>query len=426
VGTTSATKTVTIESVGTTPLAIGEVELQRGQGGEFSVDASQCANQSIAPGASCVISVSLQPSSPGPARAKLAVRSNSPNSPTSVSLSGAGGVPVLGVTPTTLSFGAVQPGTTKAMKVKAESVGNEAISFTGLTIGGAAGGGTFAQGKAECLEKGTLAPGETCEVEVLFTPSGLSTFEGELTFQTSAVNSPVTSLAGTGRNLPSIAVDPSAWSFGGVKVGGSSQPRAFVVKNSGFDLLTIGSITLGGADAGAFRVAADGCGKTSLAPGATCEVSVVAEPGRIGALAAALAIPSDASNASELTVPLSVEGKADAAIAIEPAEGDFGSQQVGAATTRAFAVKSVGNTPLTIDRARLAGPGAAGFELKGDGCAGKVLARGETCQVEVDFKPGAPGVVRASLGIASDATTGTGEVELIGDGLAPPEPEPGP
>jgi hypothetical protein len=67
---------------------VGGVSLTGANPGDFAISADSCSNQTIAPGASCSISVTYTPSATGTRTANLSIPSNAPGSPHRVDLSG--------------------------------------------------------------------------------------------------------------------------------------------------------------------------------------------------------------------------------------------------------------------------------------------------------------------------------------------------
>lgn len=66
--------------------------------------------------------------------------------------------------------------------------------------------------------------------------------------------------------------------FDFVGVGGTSAPQTTTVTNRGTAPLVIGQVLLGGRDAKDFKISGDSCANQTIAPAATCAVSVVFSP----------------------------------------------------------------------------------------------------------------------------------------------------
>ncbi len=105
VGQPSAVHTVTIGNTGTANLVLGGLTLGGSNAAEFALSNDTCSNQTLAPGGSCTIGVSLTAAAPGPRAAQLDVPSNAATSPDHVALTAAAaaapaapaaGIPTLG------------------------------------------------------------------------------------------------------------------------------------------------------------------------------------------------------------------------------------------------------------------------------------------------------------------------------------------
>jgi hypothetical protein len=162
-------------------------------------------------------------------------------------------------------------------------------------LGGAAGG--------TCA--GTLAPGATCTVNIVFSPNALGPFTSTVTINGNVpvTGSPVT-LTGTGvADVISATLTPAIWTIAharncpgtgaaGILACTMDPVQIFTLTNTGNVPLTgIGHGTLGGTAANdanyAVRPLLSTCGaaggtqlvgNTTLAPGATCVVTVQFQP----------------------------------------------------------------------------------------------------------------------------------------------------
>ena len=107
---------------------------------------------------------------------------------------------------------------------------------------------------------------------------------------------------------PDITVDPTSFDLGSVEAGSSNSAQTVTVTSSGTGSLTIGTITLGGTNAGEFAIQNDTCSGQTLAPGASATVQVVFSPTSAGAKTATLSIPSDDPDEATVNVALSGTG----------------------------------------------------------------------------------------------------------------------
>jgi Bacterial Ig domain len=196
----------------------------------------------------------------------------------------------LRVTPTSLVFGNVVRGTTSAVQnLTLSNTGN--AQATGITVVVTA---PFAQSGGTC--GATLNAGATCTIGVVFSPTSTTsaaTGSATITANVAVTNSPV-SLTGTGvAPVVSATLTPTSHAYGNAPrgVGVLQAPsQVFTLTNTGNVTLTgIGQGALGGTNPTEFAVVrlASTCGpatggqllgQTTLAPGASCVVTVQFRP----------------------------------------------------------------------------------------------------------------------------------------------------
>ncbi len=92
-----------------------------------------------------------------------------------------------------------------------------------------------------------------------------------------------------------LAFSPNGLTFGPQTVGAASGPLAVTVTNAGSASILVGALAVGGANASNFAASTSCAG--SLAPGASCVVSVTFTPDAVGPFSATVTLASDASNA---------------------------------------------------------------------------------------------------------------------------------
>ena len=201
---------------------------------------------------------------------------------------GAGSTAVLNVSPTSLTFTGVQGQTTAVQNLTLHNTGT--AGATGIAVVVTA---PFARSGGTC--GATLAGGASCTIGIVYSPgTGVTSSTGTATISSNVAvsGSPVT-LTGTAV-APVIAASltPTSHNFGtarrGIGLLGPSQ--VFTLTNTGNIPLTgVGHGTLGGTDSSEWAVvnllstcgSAGGgqlIGNTTLAPGATCVVTVQFRP----------------------------------------------------------------------------------------------------------------------------------------------------
>jgi hypothetical protein len=157
----------------------------------------------------------------------------------------------------------------------------------------------------------TLAVGANCTITVTFTSSTPGTFTAALNVNSNAVVSPaaatLTGTADTSVGLGLVAgtsTPPTVPSitFPTIVAGSVTTGQAVVVTNNGSVPLTISSLAMSGAGANLFNEGTN-CG-SSVAVGASCEISFVFGPKVAGTYAATLTLNDNAGTGSQ-TVSLS-------------------------------------------------------------------------------------------------------------------------
>ena len=285
-GTTSSAKSVVLQNIGTGPMQVATVIATA----PFS-QTNTCA--SIAPGASCTVSVSFTPTTVGSVSGTLTIADDAGTQ--TVMLTGTGSAPVT-FSSSSVNFGTVAVGNTSATKtVTLTNRGNASLNFASVVT--SAG---FAVVSNTC---GTsISARASCTVGLTFSPTAIGAATGTLTFTDTAATSPQTvNLTGTG-SAP-VTFSSNSLNFGTVRVGNTSAAKTVTLTNRGSASLSIASIV---ASAG-FAVASNSCG-ASVAAGATCTVGMTFSPTATGAAVGTLTF-TDGAATSPQTVNLAGTGK---------------------------------------------------------------------------------------------------------------------
>jgi hypothetical protein len=101
-----------------------------------------------------------------------------------------------------------------------------------------------------------------------------------------------------------LSINPTAANFGTAAIGATLPPRNFVVTNPGQTAVPFSGVLLSGAAADQFAIVTNTC-TGSLAPGASCNISVSATVTREGSFSATLSVRGTGGEATQATLRVS-------------------------------------------------------------------------------------------------------------------------
>ena len=334
-------------------------------------------------------------------------------------------VPVANLTPSGLTFTA-QPQNVASPPKPVTLTNNGTAILTGIaiTLAGADAAEFSLAPAGTC--GATLTAGQSCTINVTFTPNAVRAFAAEVSIANNAIGSPQTiALNGTGQlGSPTDVVTPNPIAFTTPQVVGvASAALPVTLSNAtGTGALVISSITFGGANTTDFTET-NNCG-TTVAVGATCTINVIFNPTSVTppARAATLILTDNAADSPQ-SVP--VTGNAIApAISVTPASLTFASQTVKTASApQTVTIKNTGTGPLSFTGTgiTIAGANAADFAIvgAGDTCSAP-LAAGATCSFNVVYNPAAAGTSTATIVVADSVPSSPQLIPLSGTATATP------
>ena len=209
VGYKGGAKTVTLTNGNTAAISISSIGLAGTNPGDFQISSKTCGT-SLAASSSCTVSVAFAPTTTGTRTATLTFNDSDSTSPQTVSLSGLG---TTGATasPTSLSFGGVNVGSSKTLSTTLKNQSGATISISNVGITGT-NAADFTIASNGCGS--SLANGASCSVSVVFKPSASGTRSATLTFTDSASNNPqavaLSGSGGGGTSTGNLAIYPSS------------------------------------------------------------------------------------------------------------------------------------------------------------------------------------------------------------------------
>jgi hypothetical protein len=199
VGTSAATKSITLSNTGGAPLTITGITITGTNASSFS-QTNTCA-QGVAAGANCTITVTFSPMAGGALSASVNLADNVTGSPQKVSLTGTGAAPTVTLSPTSLTFSGTavaSSAATKTVTLKNTGSGTLLLNGAGQGIGIT---GTNASSFSQTNTCGaSVAASASCTITVTFTPQAKGAATAAVAVTDNATASPQkATLSGTGQ-----------------------------------------------------------------------------------------------------------------------------------------------------------------------------------------------------------------------------------
>ncbi|MGA3026770.1 MAG: choice-of-anchor D domain-containing protein [Bryobacteraceae bacterium] len=335
VNSTSAAQAVTLTNNGTGALTIASIAFTGTNPGDFG-KTTTCGATLAGSGGTCTISVTFTPTAAGSRTATLVVTDNAGNvtgSQQQVTLNGtAVGVPVAGVSTSSILFGNQNLGTTSALQPVTlnNTTGTGPLTISSISIGGA-NPGDF----GETNNCGTsVAIGGSCTINVTFAPTAAGSRSGTLIISdnsNNAASSQTVNLTSTGVAVPMASPSPGTLpAFNSTPVGATSSAQQVTLTSTGTGALTITSIAIGGTNPGDFAQT-NNCPGT-LVVGASCTISVTFTPTATGIRSGTLIITDNSGNVAGAQQGASLTGTGATApgtpvpVSISPINGSGSTQ----------------------------------------------------------------------------------------------------
>jgi len=363
VNTTSAPQTLTVSNTGNTALAINSISVA----GQFG--ASNNCPSSLAVGASCSVNVAFAPTTMGAQSGSVTL--DTAGGKSVVTLTGTGLLAVASVAPTSLNFGNQRVGVASAAQMfTLSNTGNRVMTVNAPTTSG------LTQWSATSNCGATLAAGASCLYSAVFTPTGQGAASESMVVNTSGGNVTVR-FNGVGTQVV-LSTNPASLAFANVQAGQSSALTA-TLTNTG----NVSATNLTFTPPAGFSQS-NNC-TTTLAPNASCTVTVTFAPSAAQAYSGVLSI-----GASEASTSLTVSGTG-AAQSLTNMTGSGVNMGTNlppdSSSGQYFTFKNTGYGPVTVGTNGLVSGNFLTYTggTIGDGTCnnGTVLQAGESCLLYV-------------------------------------------
>ena len=212
-----------------------------------------------------------------------------------------------------------------------------------------------------------------------------------------------------------IAVSPASLSFSNQSTGTTSASQTVTLTNNESTALTIGGVSVSGANGSDFVETNDCVG--SLPAGASCSISVTFTPAATGMRAASLTIANNLS-VSPVLVPLTGTGVPPAPIVSLSSNGvPFATQALGTTSSpQTVTLHNTGTATLNIQTVAITGASAGDFAItNGSTCTnGANVAINGSCTIQLIFTPTGPGTRSATVSITDNAADSPETISLSG------------
>ena len=196
VGTTSASQQITLTNTGTAVLNIAAISIIGTNAGVFG-QTTTCG-ATLAADISCFINVTFTPTAAGTAMASISVTDNADGSPQTVPLTGLGLSPAAMLSPSPLTFSSQLAGASATLPVTLTNSGNATLTITSIGFTGP-NANEFGQTN-NCPS--SLAPDNSCTIQVTFTPTAGGSATASLGVADNAPGSPQTvPITGTSQSV---------------------------------------------------------------------------------------------------------------------------------------------------------------------------------------------------------------------------------
>ena len=420
VGTTSNTQNITLVNNGDVPLSIASVTIGAG---DFAIG-NNCpvTPATVNPAQSCNVSVSFTPTAAGNRTGTVTITDNAPGSPRTIPVSGKGltAVQNLEIDRTKLTYPTESVGNTanqpNPQTITLTNTGNAPVTIASIVSSSA----DFVVSNGCPISPSTLPPGpfgNTCLVNVTYTPAKAGAGSGTLTVTDSAPGASLkVTMSGTGvSDVKTVLVSPASIAFVPQVVGTSSGfTQSVNITNTGNTniSMTNATVTTGYS-------LSNGCNNVTLTPATSCAIGIGFTPAQAKVLAGTLTITDTASPATQ-KITLTGTGISSASeISLSQTSVVFDQQVVGVASLpQTVYYFNQGDATVNFTSVVLTG---ADFSMS-NGCVGAVGAL-SSCNIRVTFDPTAAGVRTGTIVITDSAPGSPRTVTLTGTGVSAAAPQ---
>jgi pimeloyl-ACP methyl ester carboxylesterase len=213
------------------------------------------------------------------------------------------GPPNISVSPRSVNFGDVKPGSTSNKMVTIQNKGKSDLVISNINITGS-NASEFSQTN-NCK---TIPAGGSCTITVTFNPTlPFGQKSAIVSIPSNDPKKPTVNVKILGNAPPpKISISPVSVNFGSVQVGSTSSPKMVKISNTGKSDLVISNISITGSNASEFSQT-NNC--TTIPKGNSCTITVTFAPPSAGKKSATMSISSNDPKKPKVNVKLSGNAK---------------------------------------------------------------------------------------------------------------------
>ena len=303
---------------------------------------------------------------------------------------------VLTPSPSSLSFGNVQTGTSQSKNDTVTNTGQSNLTISQVTVTGT---GFSITGVVAPL---TLTPGDSATLSVQFAPTTEGAVSGNVVFTTDngTVSLPI---SGTGVAAGDLSANPSSINFGSVVIG-SAASQTVTLKNNGGSNVTVTAAAATGAGFSESGLTLP----LTLTPNQTTTFTVSFAPTVSGSANGNVALT--VSGEPELDIPLAGMGLTPATLTASPTSLTFTNVLVGQNSTQTETIKNTGGASAKITAVAASG---TGFSVSGITLP-VTLGSGQSVTFNVTFTPASAGSFSGNVTVSSNAQNPTLTIPVSG------------
>ncbi|MBI4819388.1 MAG: choice-of-anchor D domain-containing protein [Deltaproteobacteria bacterium] len=226
-------KSLRLRAIGSVPVTILSAEIRGSDAPSFSVVQSPVGER-ISPPAAASLTLRFDPAREGPVSAEVNIITDAPDGALTVSLCGAGIIPVLCATPVPLDFGSIVLGQTATASLRVSNCGSETLALAGAEIS-MDGAYTSDPGFAvEGSAPSALDPAESFDLTIRYTAAVEGPSSGYLRIATDSMIQATAYFPLTGRGLApcELSAVPDRLFFFGIPPSTYSERNVMVLNET--------------------------------------------------------------------------------------------------------------------------------------------------------------------------------------------------